>query len=284
MRSILSNRLLMCLLILLICAVAGFYLLQMQQPKAPIVISKPVEVEKPKETEALVGDTSEDHFHADGTFHEGTHAAHETDDPPAVVNPDPAVAASLDYTPAMVQIPEGITDPEVLAAWQRLDDIAKNPFQWGGRQSDRALELMDALTPMWVIDDPHDHGEELMMTLDLLAAERDPRSAELLVAYQLDSEVQGTPIDEALVAMGPAAVPAVIARLNPEESNDVFLVLIIHLLPPIVEQHRETLGGIVDYILIPRLEAIAALEESTVPGYIRDNKSFARKALAHLKK
>lgn len=201
------------------------------------------------------------HFHADGTWQEEVHEAPQK----------PAASAS-------VPIPDGITDPEVLAAWQRLDYLAKHPFQWGGRPSARAAELMDELTPMWVSDDPHDHGEELMMTLDLLAAERDPRSAELLVTYQMDSGVVGRPIDEALVAMGPASVPALIARLNPEDAAEDLLSTPINLLLPIVEQHRAELGSIVDHIILPRLEAIAAGS-----GYI-GNRSRARKALARLKK
>ena len=261
LKNLLSNRIFIGILVLLICGVVSVYFLRTDLPEEPIKIYKPVEsMPKPK-AEAPIGETEQDgHVHEDGTWHEGAHEAHQ----------NPAA-------PSSVQIPDGITDPEVLAAWQRLDDIAKNPFQWGGHPSARALELMDELTPMWVIDDPHDHGEELMMTLDLLAAERDPRSAELLLTYQLDSPVSGRPIREALVAMGPASVPALIARLNPEDAAEAPLSTVIKLLPPIVEQYRSELGGIVDYILIPRLEAIAR-----GTGYI-GNISRARKALERLK-
>ena len=251
--------------LVLIVGVSVYYL-QTRPPKEPIVIYKTTEVEKPT-TEAPVEETQQGgHFHEDGTWHEGAHEAHQ----------NPA-------SPSPVQIPEGITDPDVLEAWQRLDYIAKNPFEWGGRPSARALELIDELTPMWVIDDPHDHGEELMMTLDLLAEERDPRSAELLLMYQLDSQVSGRPIREALAAMGPASMPAVIARLNPEDTADVFLKPIIRdVVVPIVVQHRSELGGIVDYILIPRLEAIAAI--NTGDGHERGNSFHARKALALFRK
>ena len=263
LKNLLSNRLFIGILVLLVCGVVSVYFLRTDLPEEPIKIYTPVEpLPKPK-AEAPIEETEQDgHVHEDGTWHEGAHEAHQ----------NPAA-------PSSVQIPEGITDPEVLAAWQRLDDIAKNPFQWGGRRSDRALELMDELTPMWIIDDPHDHGEELMMTLDLLAEERDPRSAALLLMYQLDSPVSGTPIDEALVAMGPAAVPALVARLNPEDAAHVYMAsIIIDILPPIVEQHRSELAGIVDHIILPRLVAIA--EGS---GYI-GNRSRARKALERLKK
>ena len=268
LKDLLSNRIFIGILVLLICVVVSVYFLRPDLPEDPIVIYTPVApLPKPK-AEAPIGETERDgHVHEDGTWHDGSHEIHQ----------NPAA-------PSSVQVPDSITDPEVLAAWQRLDYIAKNPFEWGGHPSDRALELMDKLTPMWVIDDPHDHGEELMMTLDLLAEERDPRSAALLVTYQLDSQVQGTPIDEALVAMGPASMPALIARLNPEESREVFLVLIIRLLPPIVEQHRSELGGIVDHIIIPRLEAIAGIKDHQGDGYVLANRSRARKVLALLRK
>ena len=226
--------------------------------------------DKPTKTQA-------GHFHADGNL---LHAEpHETEAP--VASPSVSDAVGVSET-ALVQIPESVTDAEVLAAWQRLDYIAKNPFEWGGRPSAHALELMDELTPMWVSEDPHDHGEELMM-LDLLPEERDPRSAELLVTYLLDSGVSGRPVKDALVAMGPAAVPALINRLNPGESREVALAVIIRLLPSIVLQHREELGGIVDYILLPRLEAIAALEDPPGDTFVLSNRSGARKALALLR-
>ena len=261
LKNLLSNRLFVGILVLLTCGVVSVYFLRTDLPEEPIKIYTPVEpLPKPK-AETPIGETEQGgHVHEDGTWHEGAHEAHQ----------NPAA-------PSSVQIPDGITDPEVLAAWQRLDDIAKNPFQWGGRPSARALELMDELTPMWVFDDPHDHGEELMMMLDMLAEERDPRSAALLLMYQLDSGVSGRPVKDALVAMGPASVPALIARLNPEDAAEAPLSTVIKLLPPIVEQHRSELGGIVDYILIPRLEAIAR-----GTGYI-GNISRARKALERLK-
>ena len=56
----------------------GFYYLQTRSPeKDPIMIIKPVEVEKPK-AEVNEGDTSQGgHFHEDGTWHPGSHADHE---------------------------------------------------------------------------------------------------------------------------------------------------------------------------------------------------------------
>ena len=78
MRSILFNRLLIGLLILVICAVAGFYLLQMQQPKAPIIIYKPVEVEQRVEPRPPPpGESAESgHWHGD-EWHSTPHETHE---------------------------------------------------------------------------------------------------------------------------------------------------------------------------------------------------------------
>ena len=54
---------------------------------------------------------------------------------------------SRDFTPAQVKIPEGITDPDVLAAWERVDYIAKNIWEWGGVPSQRTEELIAQLMP-----------------------------------------------------------------------------------------------------------------------------------------
>ena len=275
LRDLFSNRLFIgALAFFVLMVVSGTLYLRHIERQGQIELERLKQWEaQQKQTEKVPeGDTSQGggHVHSDGTWHPGPH---ETEAP--VVSPPVSDTGAV--SASSVKIPDGITDPDILEAWQRLDYIAKNPFQWGGRPSDRALELMDELTPMWVSDDPHDHGEELMMMLDMLAEERDPRSAALLLMYQMDSGVMGRPVDDALVAMGPASVPALIARLNPEDAAEAPLSTVIKLLPPIVEQHRSELGGIVDYILIPRLEAIAA-----GTGYI-GNISRARKALERLK-
>ncbi len=88
MRSILLNRLLIGLLILAICAVAGFYLLQMQQPKSPIIIYKPVEVEQRVEPKPPPpGESAESgHWHGD-EWHSTPHETHEVSDEAALRSP-----------------------------------------------------------------------------------------------------------------------------------------------------------------------------------------------------
>ena len=212
-----------------------------------------------------------DHWHAD---------PHPAMTPPSEPTPTKAIKS------VTVQRPEGLTNPDEIAAWDQLEAIAADPFQWGGQLSTRATELMAELTPMWQLGPtPADCGEELMMTLDILAAERDPRSAETLLTYQLDSGVSGRPIREALAAMGPASLPSLIARLNPEETAEVFYGPIIRdVVVPIVEQHKTEIRGIIEHIIIPRLEAIAAKGTGdTWEGHERGNSIRSRRALARLK-
>ena len=202
------------------------------------------------------------HVHDDGTFHVGEHNPFDTPT----------------WTTPSVKIPEGITDPDVKAAWKRLDDISRNRHKWGNF-SPRTLELMDELTPVPSIYDTAedgDCGEEIIFVLDELAKLRDPRSAELLVNYQMDSGVSGNPPDDALVAMGPASVLALVARLD-DISGETSLSTPLDLLPRIVAAHRSELGGIVEHIIIPKIKAVAASEATVF--FADGNKQLALNAL-----
>ena len=278
MRSILSNRLLMCLLILLICAVAGFYLLQMQQPKAPIVISKPVEVEPPKETAPPVGDTSQGgHYHGD----EWHADPHETHDPPAVSTgqsyiPEGA-AVSPDFPPV-----DPNEDP-IEAAYKRLEYIKNNPYAWGGVHSERATELIAVLMPPPEPVD-HDDGDELSNLMYELIQQGDPRAAEA-IAGLLSSTYQGLTADsDALVAIGPPAVPYILPYLEREDTmgSDWIYVKggVFDSLSRIGVRYRADLGSIVDHLIIPKLEVIAADEENK--RYGRSTVMKAKKALVLL--
>lgn len=167
-------------------------------------------------------------------------------------------------------------DP-VKAAYKRLEYISNNRNQWGNF-SPKALELMDELTPLPELSSSEDGdcGEGIRFPLDELSKLKDPRSAELLVAYQMDSGISGNPPDDALVAMGPAAVPALIARLD-DASGDTRLFTPLYLLPQIVAEHRSELGGIVQHIIIPKIEAIAAYEG--IGGNADRNRQYALRSL-----
>ena len=243
-----SNRFFIGVLVLVVCCVGILYFLRTQTPKEPIKIYKPTIVEKPKETEAPVGETSQGHFHADDTFHEGTHEAHQ---PPFQLPPtEPVIPRG---TPFANFTPDPNEDP-VTAAYRRLEYIKNNPHEWGDL-SPQTLELMDEMTPVPNRGVIKGDGESEIESLEELSALRDPRSAELLLAWQMDSGIKGRPVTEALVAMGPAAVPALLARLD---DVDGFLSYPIRVLGQIATENRTALGGIVEYIIIPKFEAIAA--------------------------
>ena len=232
-------------LIVLIIGAAGVFLIQHERATLKQLENDVTEAEKllklrnnQSQVTGAQQPAQKGHVHEDGTFHEGEHHAPLETPPP-------------DWTPTQVQIPEGITDPDVKEAWERLDYISKNRHKWGNF-SPRTLELMDELTPLPELGSSEEGcGEDIIFVLDELSKLRDPRSAELLVSYQMDSGVRGRPPNEALVAMGPAAVPALIARLDDLSGEDL-LYDPLHLLPKIMAAHRTELGGIVKYIIIPK--------------------------------
>lgn len=224
---------------------------------------KPAEV--PKEEHPEHG-----HFHEDGTFHSG-------------VSTDPIQPSSLDYTPTQIQIPDGITDPNVKAAWERLDYIAHNIWEWGGKASTRALEIMAELPdPQKVAENVDTCGENEIELLDELSNLHDPRSVEFLVSYQLDSGIMGKPINEALVAMGPVSLPSLIARLN-EIDGKRSIYPVPQLLVRISETYQDEIGSIVQHIILPKLEEIAASENAT-GSFAIGNKLDALKAIKRLTK
>ena len=184
------------------------------------------------------------HVHEDGTPHIGTH-----DEPSAAVPFQPSVPAFSNFTPDP-------NDDPVTTAYKRLDYIKNNLHEWGNF-SPRTLEIMDELTPMREPPKVEGDGGDTIAWLKELSALRDPRSAELLIKYQMESGIMGRPVDDALVAMGPASLPGLITRLD-DLSGDSHLITPLDLVVQIVGEHRSALGGIVEYIIIPKFEAIAA--------------------------
>ncbi len=184
------------------------------------------------------------HVHEDGTPHIGTHE-------------EPSGAAP--FQPSAPSFSNFTLDPKddpVTIAYKRLDYIKNNLHEWGNF-SERTLELIDEMTPMPEPPKEEGDGADTVALLEELSALRDPRSAEILIKYQMESGIMGKPVDDTLVAMGPASVPALIARLD-DLSDDSALSVPLELLVPIVAEHRTALGGIVEHIIIPKLEAIAA--------------------------
>ena len=265
--------------LVLIVGVSVYYL-QTRPPKEPIVIYKttPVEAEKPT-PEAPVEETQQGgHFHADGTWHEGPHEAHEA--PNGAISAQPPVAASRDYTAISVQIPEGITDPDVLAAWKRVDYIANNLWEWGGVANAETPELIAKLMPPpngFSGPTAHSDGEEtgnLLFSLD----PTDPRSAEVLATYLCEGIIGGLSLESALVEVGVPAVPYLIPYMLDMEAMPVLRSRAIIVLGQISERYRADLDGIVKHIIIPRLEAILSQEK---PDYFEGKD--AREYLPRLK-
>ena len=199
------------------------------------------------------------HVHDDGTFHVGEHdnPLVEQDEPTGEQDEPLKPPPSRDFEPVQIQIPEGITDPDVIAAWKRLDDISNNIWEWGGKPSPRAVELIDQLMPPPVLRD-HGHGEEVEDLIHELIEQDDPRAAQTLIATMCEGSMVGVAMIDALVEIGPPAVPYIL----PYVSKDyVMSGIAIKVLGRIAEQYRDDLDGIVDHIIIPKFQMVAADEE-----------------------
>ena len=258
----------------------SLYWLQTRPPKAPIAIIKPVEVEQPK-AEAPVGKTPQGgHVHEDGTFHAKPHETPEPKEvsPQETYKPPPGAVTTPDFPPV-----DPNEDP-VKAAYKRLNYIKNNPYAWGGVHSPRATELISELMPPPVIMD-HAHGEQLIALINELEAQGDPRAAEVYIAT-IRKGYMGSGGHE-FIAIGPPAVPYLLSYL--EEGmvqGGTMSIGVFRALAGIGERYRSDLGGIVEHLIIPKLELIAAdnNDEDFDEKYARFSASviFAREALARL--
>lgn len=217
------------------------------------------------------------HFHDDGTFH--------ADEPPDTIEPDEGKdnepEPSRDFTPTQVQIPEGITDPDVLAAWERVEYIANNIWEWGGVPSDRAVQLIDQLMPPpdeFSGPSAHSDAEETINLLGELAWSGDPRAAKVVATNYCNGIIGGNDPIDALVKIGPPSVPYILHYLNDDTSDPGGTV---RALGEIAVKYREDLVGIVEHIIIPKLEEIAAIDDP--PTRMVYPKVLAQEALARLK-
>ncbi|RKU12740.1 hypothetical protein C6501_10695, partial [Candidatus Poribacteria bacterium] len=193
------------------------------------------------QAQAEKSENANGHFHEDGTFHEGA--------PPDPIQTQPP---TRDYTPAQVKTPEGITDPDVQAAWERVEYIANNIWAFGGVASPRAEELISALYPPTIGDDSHGEGE--MDLLSELRQYRDPRAAVVFATYTGENIISGEAMNEALVEIGVPAVPYLLPYIEPPYDLAVKDPgAAAFALGRIGVQHREELAGVIEHIIIPKL-------------------------------
>jgi len=152
--------------------------------------------------------------------------------------------------------PEKAEDP-VTTAYKRLEYIQNNPYAWGGVFSPRATALIEELMPPPILRD-EGHGEEVIELLSELIAQGDPRAANVLITTICEGSTAGWHMENAIVAIGPPSVPALLPYVR---EGNVWTEIVIILLGEIALQHRGDLGGIVDYILIPKFTHVAADEK-----------------------
>ena len=258
------------LVLVVIIGISGVLYLQSVKREAARDIQSLEETAKPQQPPpAGPADTSDPstqttqggHFHADGTFHAEPHSTAEPLKPPpgAVVTP-------------VFPKPDPNEDP-VEAAYKRLDYIKNNPYAWGGVYSPRATELIAQLMPPPVLQD-EGHGDVVEEQIDELIAQGDPRAAEVLIANIYEGYISGHPMFDALVEIGPPTLPYLIPYLR---EDNVSAVSAVSVSGRIAAQYRDELGGIVEHLIIPKLEIILT-SENFGPG----TKEITREALAQL--
>ncbi len=148
----------------------------------------------------------------------------------------------------------------VAKAWAKVDYLAENPFAWGGNADPKTEALIQQLS-----EPEYDEGQseeslqlEMGQRLDELISLRDPRAIETVVAYQCWGEGVYAHVGDFFINMGPPVIPYLLPYL--EENRGAadasgFLAII-------GKEHREELDGIVEYIILPKLEQILATTSS----------------------
>ena len=181
------------------------------------------------------------------------HEISEIIEPPQVLHTPEPSEEDKGNSPA----PEELPDP-VTAAWTHLEYISQNPQEWGVL-SPEATVLIEQLTPTWVMRSEGE-GEEAIELLDQLTKLHDPRSAEIFVNY-MRAGIGGRPMEAALITIGPPSVLPLISLLA---DNEGFLnrKRAAELLGTIGFEYQEELGGVVEYIVLPKLKELATLDPS----------------------
>ena len=274
MKLLKQNALLITFAIVM-CAIAGYLLWTTTQPPDLPLATIPLTSPKPPPP----GETAQGgHWHGD-EWHAETHETNETF-PAKPVSPVESYQPPPDAVTKPV-FPEA--DPNASAienAYKRLDYIKNNPYAWGGVHSPRATQLIEVLMPPPVLAD-HDQGEEVREQIIALISQKDPRAAAVLITTLCDGNMGGVAMEKGLIAIGPPAVPYVLAYLEKgvteggRVSSSVF-----DTLARIATEYPSDLGGITEHIILPKLARIAA--DTDFERHDSGTVYFAKKALAQL--
>ena len=238
--------------ILLAVCLAIYFYAEWQKQKFDATL--PVPPEPPAEEQAG-GHWHGDEWHADD--------AHDNDTGGELI---PSVDWQPNAQPHEAAKPEGLTDaaPEdpVAKAWAKVDYIAANPFAWGGNADPRTAGLVQQLMPRPEGIMSEAHAEGLLLPLAKLIRLRDPRAIETLVAYLCWNGMSYGPLGGAVADMGPLAIPYLLPYLEeePPRKGESFLGFIkaAGFLSIIGKENREELDGVIEYIILPKLEEILA--------------------------
>lgn len=170
-------------------------------------------------------------------------------------------------------------DP-VEAAYKRLEYIKNNPYAWGGVHSERATELIAQLMPPLVLND-HDDSDEVYALMVELMAQGDPRAAAVIIATFCEGSMSTDSMENALVAIGPPAVPYILPYLEKGVTEGGMVSsAVFDTLRRIAAEHPADLGGITEHIIIPKIMEIAA--DKDFERHDSGTVFFATAALAQL--
>lgn len=191
----------------------GLYYLQTRSPeKDPIMIIKPVEVEKPK-AEVNEGDTSQGgHFHEDGTWHPGTHAdpeAHSRDASTQPASPDAPTETSGTHaegghgsTAEGIQTPVKLdpeTEKKVDALYKQADALSEEAGIWSDKlyaesqkfQKENEEVKVEAERISKIISDPSVDQQTVKALIDALDAKARAANAEAIRLNDLHIQTVG---------------------------------------------------------------------------------------------
>ena len=252
-------------ILLAICLAIYFYA---EWQKQEFDATLPVPPEPPAEEQAG-GHWHGDEWHADDAHDNGTGG-----------ELIPSVDWQPNTRPHEAAKPEGLEELDaedpVAKAWAKLDEIAENRFGWGGNLSPQTPGLIAQLTPTVEYFATEGDAEVVGDLLDELARLRDPRSIETLIEYQCGENITTGDVTQALIDMGPPVIPHLIPYLDSmgeAEASTLFtdnagtmgMHIAVKVLSQIGVQHRADLDGIVEHIILPKLEELHANDAIMYP-------------------